>query len=125
MTTNLSFALQYLQKQDAVEVLSYFDPLTGLAKRSLFCERLARILEQRVGPQPTLTVVALDVQRLSVINDSFGRHVGDRLLECVADRLKRHFDDKDRLANLGGGTFAAVMTQAGRSDHALRLLNEQ
>jgi diguanylate cyclase (GGDEF)-like protein len=125
MTTNLSFALQYLQKQDAVEFLSYFDPLTGLAKRSLFCERLARMLEQRVGPQPNLTVVALDVQRLSVINDSFGRHVGDRLLECVADRLKRHFDNTDQLANLGGGTFAAVITQPGRSDHALRLLNEQ
>jgi len=49
----------------------------------------------------------------------------DRLLECVADRLKRHFDDTDHLANLGGGTFAAVITQPGHSDHALRLLNEQ
>jgi len=125
ITANLSFALQYLQKHDAVEFLSYFDPLTGLAKRSLFCERLARMIEQRVGPQPNLTVVALDVQRLCIINDSFGRHVGDRLLECVADRLKRHFDDTDHLANLGGGTFAAVITQPGHSDHALRLLNEQ
>jgi CheY-like chemotaxis protein/putative methionine-R-sulfoxide reductase with GAF domain len=34
---NLSFALQYLHKEDAVRFLSYFDPLTGLAKRSLFC----------------------------------------------------------------------------------------
>ena len=125
ITANLSFALQYLQKHDAVEFLSYFDPLTGLAKRSLFCERLARMLEQRVGRRSVLTVVALDVVRLSVINDSFGRHVGDRLLECVADRLKRHVDNTDQLANLGGGTFAAVITQPGPSDHALRLLNEQ
>jgi diguanylate cyclase (GGDEF)-like protein len=125
ITANLSFALQYLQKHDAVEFLSYFDPLTGLAKRSLFCERLARMIEQRVGREANLTVVALDVQRLCIINDSFGRHVGDRLLECVADRLKRHFDDTDHLANLGGGTFAAVITQPGHSDHALRLLNEQ
>jgi diguanylate cyclase (GGDEF)-like protein len=125
ITANLAFALQYLQKQDAVEFLSYFDSLTGLAKRSLFCERLARMLEQRVGRQSVLIVVALDVVRLSVINDSFGRHVGDRLLECVADRLKRHFDDTDRLANLGGGTFAAVIAQPDNSEHALRLLNEQ
>jgi diguanylate cyclase (GGDEF)-like protein len=125
ITANLSFALQYLQKQDAVEFLSYFDSLTGLAKRSLFCERLARMLEQRVGRQSILIVVALDIVRLSVINDSFGRHVGDRLLECVADRLKRHFDDTDRLANLGGGTFAAVFAQSDTSEHALRLLNEQ
>ena len=125
ITANLSFALQYLQKHDAVEFLSYFDALTGLAKRSLFCERLARMLEKRLDPQSILTVIALDVQRLCVINDSFGRHVGDRLLECVADRLKRHFDNSDQLANLGGGTFAAVVIQAGPSAHALRLLNEQ
>ena len=36
---NLSFAMQYLDKQDAVNFLNYFDPLTALAKRSLFCER--------------------------------------------------------------------------------------
>ena len=125
ITANLSFALQYLQKHEALEFLSYFDPLTGLAKRSLFCERLARMLEQRGKPESILTVIALDIQRLCVINDSFGRHVGDRLLECVADRLKRHFGHTDQLANLGGGTFAAVITQPGPSDRTLRLLDEQ
>ena len=44
VAANLSFALQYLDKQDAVHFLAYFDSLTGLAKRTLFCERLARIL---------------------------------------------------------------------------------
>jgi diguanylate cyclase (GGDEF)-like protein len=125
ITANLSFALQFLQKHDAVEFLSYFDPLTGLAKRSLFCERLARVLTQPLQSQSVLTVIALDIQRLCIINDSFGRHVGDRLLECVADRLKRHFDNTDQLANLAGGTFAAVVTQSGPSDHALSVLNEQ
>ena len=44
VASNLSFALQYLGKQDAVRFLSYFEPLTGLAKRALFCERLSRLL---------------------------------------------------------------------------------
>ena len=39
LVANLSFALQYLHKEDEVRFLSYFDPLTGLAKRALFCER--------------------------------------------------------------------------------------
>src|SRR3984885_2201140 len=125
ITANLSFALQYLQKHETVEFLSYLDPLTGLAKRSLFCERLARTLEQRLESDSILTVIALDIQGLCVINDSVGRHVGDRLLECVADRLKHHFGNSDQLANLGGGTFAAVITQPGPSNHALRLLDEQ
>ena len=126
ITANLSFALQYLQKYDAVEYLSYFDSLTGLAKRALFCERLTTMLAQRLEPKHLLTVIAVDVQRLCLINDSFGRHVGDRLLECVADRLKLHFGNTDQLANLGGGTFAAVVvTQSGPSEEALRALNER
>src|SRR5690606_8234817 len=88
---NLSFALQYLQKEDAARFLSYFDPLTGLAKRSLFCDRLARSLLPPAGEE--LAVVVLDVEHLSSINDSFGRHFGDLLLQRIAGRLKRYFDD--------------------------------
>ena len=44
VASNLSFAMQYLERQDAVHFLNFFDPLTGLAKRALFCERLNRLL---------------------------------------------------------------------------------
>src|SRR5580704_17291431 len=44
LTANLGFALQYLDKDEAVHFLSYFDSLTGLAKRPLFCQRLAQVL---------------------------------------------------------------------------------
>src|SRR5262249_42212590 len=39
VAANVSFALQYMDKRDALQFLSYFEPLTGLAKRALFCER--------------------------------------------------------------------------------------
>ena len=41
---SLSFALQYIEKEDAAQFLAYFDPITGLARRELFCERIARTL---------------------------------------------------------------------------------
>jgi diguanylate cyclase (GGDEF)-like protein len=107
VAANLSFALQYLEKQDAVNFLNFFDPLTGLAKRALLCERLGRLIARE--PAPRLAVTVFDLDHLSVINDSYGRHVGDRLLQCVADRLKAHCPDTDRLAHLGGGTFVLVM----------------
>ena len=44
LTANLGFALQYLQKDEALHFLSYFDSLTGLAKRQLFCQRLSQFL---------------------------------------------------------------------------------
>jgi diguanylate cyclase (GGDEF)-like protein len=108
VAANLSFALQYLDKQEAVHFLSYFEPLTGLAKRALFCERLNRLLTLGAESLPRLAVTVFDIDHLSVINDSFGRHTGDRLLQCVADRLKGRFPDTEQLAHLGGGTFACV-----------------
>jgi diguanylate cyclase (GGDEF)-like protein len=105
VAANLSFALQYLDKKDAAHFLTYFDPLTGLAKRKLFCERLGRLLGRRAARVPQLAIKVFDIDHLSVINDSYGRHVGDLLLQCVADRLKTHCTDTDRLAHLGGGTF--------------------
>ena len=108
VASNLSFALQYLDKQNAVHFLSYFEPLTGLAKRALFCERLSRLLTRGSESLPRLAVTVFDISHLSVINDSFGRHTGDRLLQCIADRLKGHFRDSEQLAHLGGGTFVCV-----------------
>lgn len=108
LASNLSFALQYLDKQNAVHFLSYFEPLTALAKRSLFCERLTRLQTRHAGHPPRLAVTVFDIAHLRVINDSLGRHSGDRLLQYAADRLKTHFPDTEQIAHLGGGTFACV-----------------
>src|SRR3954470_17621888 len=125
LVANLSFALQYLHKEDEVRFLSYFDPLTSLAKRGLFCERLVHALEPRIGRRGTPAVAVLDVEQLSTINDSFGRHAGDLLLQKVADRLKRHFDSTDQLAHFGGGTFGLIMEAAGDEDEAVHWMQEQ
>ncbi|HTV95215.1 MAG TPA: EAL domain-containing protein [Steroidobacteraceae bacterium] len=123
VASNLSFALQYLDKQDAVRFLSYFEPLTGLARRALFCERLNSLLKRGSGSLPRLAVTVFDIEHLSVINDSFGRHTGDRLLQCVADRLKAHFPDTEQLAHLGGGTFLSMNALSEHAEDEIRTLN--
>lgn len=123
VAANLSFALQYLDKQDAVRFLSYFEPLTGLAKRALFCERMSRLLVRGTESLPRLAVAVFDIEHLSVINDSFGRHTGDRLLQCVADRLKGHFPDTEQLAHLGGGTFVSMRALPERVEDEDRALH--
>jgi diguanylate cyclase (GGDEF)-like protein/PAS domain S-box-containing protein len=111
MIANLSFALQYRQKETAAQYLAYFDALTGLAKRALLCERLDEALRNRVEPEGVPTVVAFDVMHLSNVNDTFGRHVGDLLLQRVAEQLKHHIEDDTRVGYLGGGTFVLVLPQ--------------
>jgi len=125
VAANLSFALQYLEQRDAVNFLNFFDPLTGLAKRTLFCERLGRVIGRGTDPAPRLAVEVFDLDHLSVINDSYGRHVGDRLLQCVAERLKAHCPDTERLAHLGGGTFVMLVMLESEEQAELQRLHRE
>jgi diguanylate cyclase (GGDEF)-like protein/PAS domain S-box-containing protein len=121
---NLSFALQYREKETVAQYLAYYDALTGLAKRALFCERLDAAVRNRVGPEAVPTVVAFDVMHLSNVNDTFGRHVGDLLLQRVAERIKHHIDDDTRVGYLGGGTFVIVLPQVDASAENVTTLLE-
>lgn len=130
---NLSFALQYLQQDTRVKFLSHFDPQTGLAKRSLFCERVSRMLAHPAGRRSRYAVAVFDIERLSLINDSYGRRTGDLLLQHVADRLKRRFPETEKLAHFGGGTFAVIRDLGDQSteesftrarEHAVALFGE-
>jgi diguanylate cyclase (GGDEF)-like protein len=125
VASNLSFALQYLHKEDAVRFLSYFDPLTGLAKRALFCERVARLLARHAGESQEVLVVAFDIERLGVINDSCGRHVGDQVVQFVANSVKGQFEGTDSLAHLDGGNFAVVIVGRESYENSVRVLHER
>ena len=124
VAANLSFALQYLRQDSRVRLLSYFDVLTGLAKRALFCERLGRLFRDATGFGAHYAIAVLDIQNLSAINDAFGRHSGDQLLQLLADRLKRRFEDTELLAHFGGGTFALVLPIERSPVAGLEALNE-
>ena len=117
---NLSFGLQYLQRDTKARFLSHFDPQTGLSKRPLFCDRVQRLLDAPSSRASGHSVVVMDVERLALINDSFSRRTGDLVLQHIADRLKRHFPRTEHIAHFGGGTFALVMAHAPLSDQEMR-----
>jgi diguanylate cyclase (GGDEF)-like protein len=105
MAASLAFALHSLASADAAHYLASFDPLTGLAKRALFCERLDG---QLGGDQAPATVVAFDVRGLGNINTLYGQRIGDLLLQRLVERLKRHAAGDERLGYLGAGTFVLL-----------------
>jgi len=115
LTANISFALQYLEKDEAVHFLSYFDSLTGLAKRPLFCQRLAQTLSRDANEDSGRTVLVFDVQKLGAINDSFGRYVGDSLIEKIAARVKQAYTDSECVGYFGGGTFVISLPNSGNA----------
>ncbi|HVS77133.1 MAG TPA: EAL domain-containing protein [Steroidobacteraceae bacterium] len=119
MTASLSAALRSQEQADTAQFLAYFDPLTGLAKRALLCERLETVLRWRVGPLENPSVTVFDVHHLGLINDRFGRHFGDLVLQRVAERLKAHAGSDEQLGYLGGGSFAVIDMHFGSGEGAV------
>jgi len=92
------------------EELSYrasHDPLTGLANRRGFLERLETTLATRDGHP--LTILFLDLDDFKGINDTLGHAAGDALLVDVADRIRKHLRDHDFAARMGGDEFGVVL----------------
>ena len=83
------------------------------------------MLARHAGDGTEVLVVAFDIERLGVINDSFGRHVGDQVVQFVADSVKNQFDGTDSLAHLDGGNFAVVISGRESYEHSVRWLHER
>ncbi|MET0292367.1 MAG: GGDEF domain-containing response regulator [Steroidobacteraceae bacterium] len=121
---NLSFGLQYQQTDSRMRFLSHFDVQTALARRPLFCQRVQRALAAATLSGQSHAVAVIDIERLGAINTSFGRRLGDLLLQHVADRLKSRFPSED-IAHFGGGTFAVLLDPSGPADRQLEQLQGQ
>jgi diguanylate cyclase (GGDEF)-like protein/PAS domain S-box-containing protein len=88
------------------------DPLTGLANRDLFIERIV----QALGPHPepeSVAVVFIDLDDFKTVNDGLGHMIGDRLLVETARRLRSCVRSTDTAARLGGDEFAVLVTDTG------------
>ncbi|HYZ81294.1 MAG TPA: EAL domain-containing protein, partial [Solirubrobacteraceae bacterium] len=85
------------------------DPLTGLANRTLFEDRVSRALHRAVRSGRSVAVMYLDVDGFKTINDSMGHGAGDELLRTVAARIDESLRGADAAARLGGDEFACLV----------------
>ncbi|QIM47801.1 EAL domain-containing protein [Pusillimonas sp. DMV24BSW_D] len=102
-STTLSTSLR--KATDQLEHLSLHDGLTQLPNRIFFEERLDQAIRSVKKNGGYLAVFMIDVDGFQVINDAYGRHVGDRLLVAMAQRLQNGIRAQDTLARLAGDEF--------------------
>jgi diguanylate cyclase (GGDEF)-like protein len=95
------------------------DPLTGLANRALFSQRLREALARLGAPGGTPALLLLDLDDFKTINDSLGHSHGDEVLIVVAERLRACLDQEDLAARLGGDEFAVLLPQVGDEAEAV------
>ncbi len=101
-----------------------FDPLTGLANRNLFMDRLDRALAYAQREKNQLAMLFIDLDRFKDVNDTRGHAVGDQLLQKAANRLKTCIRKMDTVSRLGGDEFTVILPNIDKGSSAKLIANK-
>jgi diguanylate cyclase (GGDEF)-like protein/PAS domain S-box-containing protein len=101
--------------EEQLRQLAFHDPLTLLANRTLFKDRVQHALTLTQRGRRTVAVLFLDLDNFKTINDSLGHDAGDRLLQAVAQRIVKSTRSSDTVARLGGDEFAILLERVASS----------
>lgn len=102
----------------------FHDPLTGLANRSLFYDRVNKSISRAKRNKASLALMLLDLDRFKNINDSLGHDAGDAYLKHVSQRLLEELRDTDTVARLGGDEFVVVLENVTSADAIESIANK-
>ena len=89
--------------------LAHVDPVTGLANRHAFNDRISFAIREAERFSEQLALIILDLDNFKQVNDTLGHHAGDELLRLIAQLLVRTLRRDDFIARLGGDEFAVIL----------------
>jgi diguanylate cyclase (GGDEF)-like protein len=105
---------QALEKE--LQRLAFHDPLTGLANRSLFYDRVTQAMRSHSRSDESFAVFFIDLDGFKQVNDELGHSAGDIVLCEVANRLRACLRDSDTVARFGGDEFAVILERLAVPD---------
>ena|GEM_PF-369952 len=121
---DISFGLQYIEKEEKLDYLAYYDALTDLPNSTLFHDRLTQFLHGAKGNRNAVSVMLIDLDRFTQLNDTLGRHVGDTLLKAVAKRLAKSLREPYTLARISADMFAVAVADLQNDTDAAAVLQQ-
>jgi diguanylate cyclase (GGDEF)-like protein len=102
-------AVDRKRAEKSLAYLAQYDPLTALANRALFRDRLTHALALAKRKKQEVGVVLLGLDRFKNMIEQLGSEIGDALLSVTADRLKQCMRDVDTVARLSGSEFTCLL----------------
>jgi diguanylate cyclase (GGDEF)-like protein/PAS domain S-box-containing protein len=106
-------------QEEKIHYQAYYDGLTGLPNRSLLMDRIEHDLELAKRTAHVSSLLFVDLDRFKRVNDTMGHDVGDRLLEEVAERLKRIVRASDTISRFGGDEFVVYLADISGPEDAV------
>ncbi len=108
--------------EEVIEHLAYHDALTDLPNRTLFMNTLKTNLSYAKRHELIGAIMFMDVDNFKEINDEFGHHIADLILQGIASRVKSKLRKEDTIARIGGDEFVIMI--AGLSEGEIRVKEE-
>jgi len=109
--------------EEQLRHIALHDPLTGLANRVLFNDRLEQAIKLAARNNTQFALLFLDLDKFKPVNDQFGHKIGDKLLQSVADRLTRSVRESDTVTRLGGDEFVILLKNITGREMVEKLLD--
>ncbi len=106
------------QVESKLHYMAHHDPLTGLANRALFNDRLDHALRSARRHKSSLALLFIDLNDFKYINDIHGHVIGDKVLCAIARRLETLVRETDTVARIGGDEFTVLLTDL-QSEHSV------
>lgn len=100
---------------------SWFDSLTDLPNKALLIDRINQAITNAQNEGKSLYVIAINLNRLKHINDSYGHSTGDEILKAVAQRLVAGTREGDTVSRITGDDFVVLAPRLGQPHRAIAL----
>jgi diguanylate cyclase (GGDEF)-like protein/PAS domain S-box-containing protein len=105
--------------EQQVQILAYYDSVTGLPNRRLLNDRLGQAMHMAMRNRKKVALLFMDLDNFKNINDSLGHHVGDMLLRSIAERLLQCVREEDTVSRIGGDEFLIVLPDLDRGSNTV------
>jgi diguanylate cyclase (GGDEF)-like protein/PAS domain S-box-containing protein len=116
---NIRDVTERRELEEQLRYQAFHDPLTGLANRARFMDRLEHELGRSTRHGRTVGMLFMDLDDFKSVNDALGHPAGDRLLLGVAARLQLCLRPGDTAARFGGDEFAVLLEEIDRAEDAV------